>query len=97
MGGKGEEVCVVDVDEATYVGDSDDGCYYDAAQDRDGKWYTTVLVDSDTGSFVSTLVQDDGPFDTHEEAMAAGRCWAENWCVDNGVVLDDAEDEEATP
>jgi hypothetical protein len=91
-------ICVVDVDEATYLGDGDDGCYYDAAQGPDGKWYASVLVDCETAGFVDTIVSDDGPHDTYEAAMAAGGVWASDWCTDNRVVLSDdweTDEEEA--
>jgi hypothetical protein len=91
---KKPHVCDVDVDEATYVGDGEDGCYYDAAADHDGKWYTSVIVDCDTAGFVDTLIQDDGPYDTFEAAMEAGRHYAEDWCVTNGVALDDPDETE---
>jgi hypothetical protein len=74
-----------DADEAHYVGNEDDGCYYQVGQGFDGNAYVTVVVDSDTGSFVSDLETDSGPFDEYDQAAAHGACVAEGWCVDNGV------------
>src|SRR5512147_909945 len=72
------------VDEATYVGDENDGCYYQVAEGPDG-WYVTVVVDCDTASFVDTLVKDDGPCPTKKHAEETGRNTAVDWCVTNGV------------
>lgn len=78
------KICVVDVDSAVYVGDGDDGVYV-AAAEHDGKWYTSSLVDSDTGSFVDSLVVDDGPYDSEDEALEAGVGGALDWCMENEV------------
>jgi hypothetical protein len=81
-----------DVDEAEWVGDEHDGCYVQV-QYIDGMdegdccegWYATVVVDSDTGSFVDDLETDTGPFETKDEALEHGYTVAANWCIDNGV------------
>lgn len=74
------------VDEARWVGDSEDGCYYLAGQHpKHNGWYVTVVVDSETGSFVDDLVVDDGPYPTESEAWQAGLNMGINWCLDNGV------------
>jgi hypothetical protein len=88
-----EPVVAFDVDEATYVGDEQDGCYYLSAEGPDG-WYVTVVVDSDTGHFVMDTVADAGPYDTEEHAEMVGRDMATTWCFDNGVDYG-ADDEEA--
>lgn len=78
----------MDVDSAHYVGDGTDGVYYDAAPHR-GKWYASALVDSDTGHFVDSLFTDDGPHDTEEEALRAGRNGATEWCFTNDVSIEE--------
>lgn len=84
-----KNIAEVDFDEAEYIGDGSDGVYVQAAEYRGKKhakgWYVSGVVDSDTGSFVSALFTDDGPYGTYEKAMEAGRFSAQNWCLDNGV------------
>jgi hypothetical protein len=81
------------VDEATYVGSEEDGCYYQCAEHSDAEqpekagWYVTVVVDSDTGGFVMDILTDDGPYPSEEEASGAGRGTAIEWCINNGVLL----------
>lgn len=82
------DIVPYDVDEATYVGDGADGCYYQTGKGVDG-WYVTVVVDSETGSFVDTLRKDEGPFPSDEEAASAGRGIAVEWCIDNAVKFED--------
>ncbi|UCC74004.1 MAG: hypothetical protein JSV86_05455 [Gemmatimonadota bacterium] len=73
-----------DIDEATYVGDGADGVYYLVDEGPDG-WYVTVVVDSETGGFVDTLYEDDGPHPSAAEADRAGRDAAIEWCTWNEV------------
>ncbi len=82
-----------------YLGDGlgEDGVYWQVAylsqdtidaHDADGwepGWYLTVVVDSDTGGFVMAMVEDDGPYDTRQEAECAGRTCAMDWCAFNEV------------
>ncbi|MCP1674400.1 hypothetical protein J2T57_001502 [Natronocella acetinitrilica] len=94
-------VVCFDPDCASYLGSGDDGVYYqveeltqeeiDAHDESDFAlgWYVTVVVDSDTGAFVDTLVADAGPFPSREEALRHGRGIARDWCADNDIVLDD--------
>ena len=77
-----------DPDDAWYVGDENDGVYYQVAEGADG-WYMTAVVDSDSGSFVDNLTTDDGPYDTERAALDAGRCAAKEWCIWNDVSYDD--------
>jgi hypothetical protein len=79
-----------DVDEAEYIGDEQDGCYVQAGQGPSDKWYVTVVVDSETGSFIDTILDTDGPHETEAAAMECGRDWAFKWCCDNGVNIDDS-------
>lgn len=72
------------VDHATYVGDEEDGCYYQTAGASDG-WYVTVIVDCNTASFVENYATDDGPYDTEKEAEEAGKAHAQEWCINNEV------------
>jgi hypothetical protein len=74
-----------DADEAEWTGDEQDGCYVQAGQGPSLAWYVTVVVDSETGSFVDTALDTDGPHETEADAMARGRDWAISWCCDNGV------------
>jgi len=72
------------VDHAIYVGDDEDGVYFQTAKGPDG-WYVTAVVDSNTGAFVDTILDDDGPYETEEDAEVAGRDCATQWCFDNEV------------
>lgn len=83
-----------DIDEATYVGDEEDGAYYLAGEGPDG-WYVTVLVDCNTSHFTDEIVTDDGPYATREAAEMGGKNAAYGWCGDNGVEVDDDESGEA--
>jgi hypothetical protein len=74
----------VDFDEATYIGDEKDGVYYQVTQAKDG-WYVSATVDSDTGSFVDTIVDRDGPYATETEARMVGEDAAKEWCFHNEV------------
>lgn len=77
-------ICEVDFDSAVYIGGDDDGCYVAIAEGGDG-WYTSVVVDSDTGGFVEPMITDDGPFPTDGDAMQRGIDLALEWCFDNAV------------
>ena len=81
-----------DRDEAKYLGNEDDGCYWLTGQGEDGKWYVTVLVDCNTAHFCQPLVTDDGPHNTEGEADKAGETWAFGWCSDNGIAIEDPND-----
>ena len=85
-------------DEAEWIGDEDDGCYVQVAeQTREAftagtglplpGWYCTVVIDCDTASFVQDLYTDEGPFETKDEALEFGHCSATEWCLLNGVNL----------
>lgn len=82
-----------DIDEAHYLGDGADGCYWLTAEGPDGKWYVTVVVDSDTGHFVDNMCTDMGPFDVEADADAFGRNAAADWCMTNEVSLDEDEND----
>lgn len=73
-----------DADKADYLGDEQDGCYYQVAE-CDGAYYCTVVVDCDTAGFVDNLYTDEGPFDTIEQAADFGHDAAYDWCAENGV------------
>lgn len=83
-----DTIAEVDFDEAEYVGDEEDGVYVQAAQGPDGGWYVSGVVDSNTGSFVDSLFTDDGPYDSYDEAMDAGKGGAADWCINNNVNYD---------
>ena len=74
-------------DEADYIGDGEDGCYYQVAESYTG-WFVTVVVDCGTSSFVEDLTTDDGPYMTKKEAEDAGRGAALDWCVTMGVDIE---------
>lgn len=77
-----------DVDHATYVGDEQDGVYYQTQEGPDG-WYVTTVVDCNTAHFTDTLERDAGPFDTERDAEEYGENAAIDWCEVNGVIYDD--------
>lgn len=81
------------VDDAIYVGDEEDGVYYQVEQGPRG-WYVTTVVDSNTGGFVDTLEDTAGPFATQAEAMLHGRDVAVGWGFDNQVEFDEPETEQ---
>lgn len=85
---KTPDIVPFSVDGAEYVGDGDDGCYYQVAEGPGG-WYFTVVVDSDTGSFVDTIAKDDGPYATHKAAWETGRGLAIEWCLTNHISYDE--------
>lgn len=87
-------ICEVDMDDSVYVGNGRDGVYYDAAKGPDG-WYTSSVVDSETGSFVDNLIVDDGPYPTAEAACWGGFNGATDWCINNTVRYNRREAERA--
>lgn len=80
-------VCLVDVDTAEYIGDSEDGVYFAVAAKGSHAWYWSALVDSDSAGFVASLVEDAGPYESQEAAHEAARDRAREWCHDNDVTL----------
>lgn len=79
-------ICGVDFDTANYLGDPVNGVYYAAAQGTDG-WFASSVVDAE--HFTENLLVDDGPYPSEEEALAAGRASAMDWCSTNEVTPDD--------
>lgn len=77
-----------DTDDATYVGDGNDGVYYQVAKGDDG-WYLTAVVDCNSAHFTADLVVDDGPYESEAAAIMGGKNAAFGWCLDNGVAFDD--------
>jgi hypothetical protein len=71
-----------------WLGDEADGCYVRVYESWGDKFMSEVIVDSETGSFVDTL-GCTGDFDTEAEARAAGRSMAFDWCVENGVSMEE--------
>jgi hypothetical protein len=74
-------------DHAEWIGDHQDGCYIQTGQHPHlrNQWFCTIVVDSETGSFVDDLHTDAGPFDTEQEAMDYGVSLAIGWCSENRV------------
>lgn len=64
--------------------DGEDCVYWMTARGPRGH-YLTVVVDSDTGGFVGTMVEDDGPYASEREADTAGLDAAGTWMFDNDV------------
>ena len=79
-----KQIAVVDLDNATYVGSSEDGIYFDVAQNAAG-WYMSAVVDCNTGHFCDSMVTDDGPYASQAEALQAGLGTAYDWCVTNEI------------
>jgi len=76
---------LVDVDPCNcsgYVGDGDDGVYYQLAEHPDGL-YVSGVVDSNSGHFIGPLFTDEGPFVSEEQARGFARGRALEWCDDN--------------
>ncbi len=73
-----------DADRAEYVGDEEDGVYYLVSEGADG-WYMTAVVDCDSAGFVADLYTDEGPYETEDAALAAGKGAAIDWCINNQV------------
>ncbi len=78
----------LDVDDAEYVGNETDGVYFKALK-QGATWWAVTLVDSDTGHFVDTLFAEGG-YRNEKRARAAAMDAATDWCLTNGVNLDDA-------
>mgnify|MGYP001416510466 CR=1 FL=1 len=74
------------------MGDGEDGVYVNVGSDGHQGWYYSLVVDCNSAAFTSTTTLDEGPFNTEQDALAAGRFAAMDWCMANGVVFDD-EDE----
>lgn len=81
----------VNIDTATYIGDGKNGAYYQTFQDGNGKWYVSVVVDSNG---VDYLVKGDGWYETEEEAEDIGYDYARCWCINNNVKFCDEEGKE---
>lgn len=87
MASKKSEIVQWDIDEASYLGDEDNGCYWQTGQGKDGKWYVTVVVDA--AHFVDTIYSDNGPFETEADADQAGKNAASDWCMDNEISMEE--------
>jgi hypothetical protein len=78
------------MDYAEYIGSGEDGVYVAAAKGPKG-WYTSSVVDCNSASFCDSLITDDGPYPSEEEALKAGRFGAMDWCIENDVDFSDEE------
>ena len=72
----------MNVDKAHYVGDDENGVYFDAKR-KDSGWYLDVMVDSE--NFTADIVNGDGPYPTKIVALEEGRALGLQWCFDNDV------------
>lgn len=77
--------CTINIDEAAYVGDDDDGVYYQAFEDKHGYWWLSVWVDCDSSGFTQSLVTGDGPYETEDAAKQAGVILSTEWCDADGI------------
>jgi len=84
------------VDEAHYIGDEDDGCYFQV-RGFAGVWFVTVVVDCDTGSFCENLTTDGGPYYSEDAAALAGQRAATDWCMENNVGFETDVEPEPEP
>lgn len=82
--GKPAAIVQWDVDAANYLGNEEDGVYWQVAKGADG-WYVTVVVDSNTGGFCTNAFTDHGPYQTEGAANTFGQGQAIEWCVYNSV------------
>lgn len=91
------ELCSVAPPDETYadlyVGDEQGGVYIKPERVA-GRYYVTTVVDCDTAGFVDTLHEKDGPYETLDLAVEAGKCVAGDWCIDNGINTDGKHIEE---
>lgn len=79
-----QQIAVVDMDHAHYLGTGEDGVYFDVAQGKDG-WYVTTTVDTNTGAHCGDMTVDDGPYPTEGEALEAGLDHAYDWLITNEI------------
>ena len=79
-----DDIVSVNVDEAWYVGDEDDGIYIQAELGPDG-WYVSSMVDSNTGGFVDAFSTDDGPYKTEKAALGAAASAAADWYYESAM------------
>lgn len=77
--------CNIDCDQAAYIGNEDDGCYYQVFEDENGDWWLSVIVDCQTSGFSQSLADGDGPYDTEHDAKLAGFMLSKEWCEADGV------------
>ncbi len=78
---------------AEWIGDDQDGGYYQAGKGPDG-WYVSSIIDSDTGGFVDSYITDDGPYPTEAAAQQAGADGLKDWCLENGVNFEQEDENE---
>jgi len=83
------------VGHASYVGNDEDGCYYQTAETDEG-WFVTVVVDCGSAAFTADYLVDEGPFDTEQEAELAGEAAGQEWCINNEVDWDDGDSPDHT-
>ncbi len=78
------DIVVVDLEDATYLGSSEDGVYFDVAKGKEG-WFVGAVVDCNTSHWLDTITRDDGPYEKESEAWQAGYNIAYDWLVTNHV------------
>ncbi len=75
-----------DIDQATYVGDGERGCYYQVGSGTDNYFYYTVVVSDGETGWDEEIDEDVGPYLQRFWAVRLAQSAAEAWCTDNGVV-----------
>lgn len=79
------------VDEAYYLGDSDDGLYWVTEKSPDdGMWYTLIAVGSNTIG-LDFLLDHKGPYQSFRDGAEAGLQVALEWLPPRGVPVDDKD------
>lgn len=81
----------LDLDDAAYIGDGNDGVYFSAIH-KGNTWWALATVDSDTGHFIDTLVSEGG-HRSEKAALTAAKDAALEWCTTNNVATGEDEDE----
>jgi hypothetical protein len=77
--------CDVDVDEARYVGDGDDGVYYQVFEDSAGSFWWSALIGCNSGAFCEALAVGEGPYDREDCAWLDACNAGSEWCAINEV------------
>ena len=83
-------ICDVDMDDAYYLGTSEDGvyfdtCYVEVVPGIEKGWYWSSLIDCNSGHWCDDYQIDQGPYATEAEALFAGLYAASDWLSDNNI------------
>jgi len=83
----------VDFDNASYVGDGDDGVYYQVFEDSKGDYWYSASVDCNSSGFCEPFAVGVGPYENEDRAERSARDEALDWCMFNGVNTGDGDDD----